>query len=163
MPLNPDAEKLIRKHLKKARNGKRTGPVSIGTLTDKQLADLNAERHKRNLEPMVNDVKFTGRHIHDRRVVVDGYSTTDVITQIKSAMAIDSVIKTTPKMTVLQSIRDREDGFGNVVRDEVVLECTGRFPHPELYSVIPKGDAIKPCKTPTANGGRNEATPIRQA
>jgi hypothetical protein len=109
---------------------------------------------------MTNEVLFTGRHIHDRRIVGDGYSSTDVITQIKSAMDADSVIRTTPKMTVLQSIRDTKDGYGNTVRDEAVLECTGRYPHPELYSVIPKGDAIKPetVTDPMTEEGRSEAT-----
>jgi hypothetical protein len=69
-----------------------------------------------------------------------------VIAQIRSALDVDSMVRMTPKMTVLQSQKPREDGFGNRVIDEVVFECTGRFPYPELYSVIPKGDKIKPGK-----------------
>jgi hypothetical protein len=48
------------------------------------------------------------------------------------------------KMTALDSVARREDGYGNMVRDRAVLELTQRKPRAELYSVIPKGDTNKP-------------------
>lgn len=156
MPLVENAEKLIRKNLKKVRHGRKPALVEIGTLTEKQLSDLNEHRTRRNLQPMNNVLLFHGRHIYERRVENDAYTVPDVIEQIRSAMGDDSVICITPKMTVLRSTHPRDDRYGNVVFDEIVLECTGRHPNSELYSVVPKGDKIKPQK---AIRDRSEATP----
>ena len=51
-----------------------------------------------------------------------------------------------PKMTILQNRSARADRYGNLVKDLAVLECTSRHPRPELFSVIPKGDLIRPKK-----------------
>jgi len=53
-------------------------------------------------------------------------------------------------MTVLQNPKKREDGYGNRVSDQAILECTTRFPYAELYSAIPKGDKIKPAEAANA-------------
>jgi hypothetical protein len=57
-----------------------------------------------------------------------------------------SVFSENPKMSGLVSTKERDDGYGNKILDEAVLECSMRFPRPELYSIIPKGDQKKPPK-----------------
>ena len=57
-----------------------------------------------------------------------------------------AIFRADPKMSGLESCVERDDGYGNRVIDWAVLECSMRFPRPELYSVIPKGDNIKPVK-----------------
>ncbi len=108
---------------------------------------------------MQAEVVFVGRHIYERRILFDGYSIDDVVLQIVSAMADSAVIRMSQKMTALQSTQKRSDGYGNDVTDEAVLECTGKYPRPELYSVIPKGDDIKPGPQQQTEKGRDEATP----
>jgi hypothetical protein len=36
--------------------------------------------------------------------------------------------------------------LGNLVHDEAILECSKYRPNPDIFSVIPKGDKIKPPK-----------------
>jgi hypothetical protein len=162
MPLTNEGERLIRANLEQASHGKKPKLVTVGYLTDKQLARLNEERAKRHHDPMKADVVFVGMHIHQRRVIFDGYSIDDVIAQIVSAMSAESIIRMTPKMTAIQSRKKRDDNYGNMVLDEAVLECTGKYPMPELYSVIPKGDDIKPgdkaAADQAAEKGHPEAT-----
>jgi hypothetical protein len=90
-----------------------------------------------------------GRHAYNSRCVGDGYSIEDVVEQIKSAMSPSAVVRTGANMTALDSSVFRDDGYGNQVRDRVVLECTGKHPKAEILSVIPKGDQIKPKKKAT--------------
>jgi hypothetical protein len=85
-------------------------------------------------------VLFHGKHLYDSRITKDGYSEDDVIAQIKSAMAEESEFRLTPKMTVLRNPARRANGYGALVHDEAVLECSIAHPSPILYSVIPKGD-----------------------
>lgn len=146
MPLRPNAKKLILKNLLKIHHGRRARPVPIGDLTDIQLRDLNAERERRGMQPMKHEVKFVGAHIYDSRVRQDGYSFDDVIAQIYSAMGETAVFSENPKMSGLVSTVKRDDGYGNSIIDNGVLECSMRYPYPELYSVIPKGDHKKPPK-----------------
>ena len=144
MPLYPNGEHQIRKNLGKVSKGITPYPVKVGKLTDAQLADLNNERSNRKMKPMKGEIVFVGRHMYERRVLADGYSIDDVVKQIVSALDEKSVVRMSPKMTAIQSSQLREDEYGNKVRDEAVLECTMKYPKPELYSVIPKGDDIKP-------------------
>jgi hypothetical protein len=116
----------------------------IGHLTDEQLATLNAERAQRNFPAMNAAVVFIGSHIYKSRVERDGYTFDDVIQQIRTGMDEKSKFHANPKMNALVSSEERDDGYGNRVIDNAVFECTVRFPRPELYSVIPKGDKIKP-------------------
>lgn len=146
MPLHADAKKSIFNNLVKIHSGRRAKPVFIGCLTDIQLAELNEERAGRGFKPMNCEVVFVGQHIYDKRVCVDRYSFNDVIAQIESVMLETAIFRVSPKMNGLVSIVEREDGYGNCVTDEGVLECSMRFPRPELYSVIPKGDDTKPPK-----------------
>ncbi len=119
MPLNPNEKQLIRKNLKKARNGKKTYPVAIGNLTDQQLSDLTqcgVSEHGAH----DGRIMFTGQHIHDRRVVVDGYSSVDVIDQIKNAISPRFCDTGYSKNDGSPECAKSEDGYGNTVRDEVM-------------------------------------------
>jgi hypothetical protein len=149
MPLNDNAKNLILKNLLKIHRGRNAWPVLVGRLTDTQLAALNEERRGRGFPPMSAQVVFIGNHIYDSRVTEDGYTFDDVIAQIESAMDEAAVFREGPKMGGLVSPKKRDDGYGNQVTDEAVLECSTKFPRAELYSVIPKGDHNKPQKNNT--------------
>jgi hypothetical protein len=144
MPLFPEAICLIRKQLHQIEAGERVKAVVVGTLTTEQLSAINNERQKENHPPVVAEVLFLGKHIYQSRVARDGYSIEDVIDQIVSAMSDTAVVSASPRMTCMQSIDYRADRYGNRVRDVAVFECTARHPRPEPYSVVPKGDLIKP-------------------
>jgi hypothetical protein len=163
MPLNENAEKLIRKNLQYIRNGRRARPVVIGHLTEVQLSKMNEERAQRGFPPMHSKVVFVGQHVYDSRITEDGYSVDDVIAQITSAMDECSVFHANPKMNSLVHEAGREDGYGNSVFDEAVFECSVRYPKPELLSVIPKGDRIKPKDAPKKNMGRANAAHIQKS
>jgi hypothetical protein len=142
MPLNPDAERLIRGNFSMIKRGKNPRRVVIGQLTPAQLAAINANRIARKWDPITADVLFHGKHLYDSRIKGDGYTEDEVLEQVKSAMAEESEFKLTPKMTVLRNPALRADGRGSRVHDEAVLECTSQHPLPILYSVIPKGDKL---------------------
>jgi hypothetical protein len=144
MPLNDDAPRLIRENLLMAAAGRKPRIAVIGTLSDEQLQAINAERATRKMRPITAELMFDGRHIHKSRIEGDGYSIDDVVQQITASLNVRSIARITPKMTVIQSQIERRDGYGNMITDEAVLECSMRFPRAELYSVIPKGDNIKP-------------------
>jgi hypothetical protein len=144
-----NAVHLIRTNLETIQSGGRARAVAIGTLTDVQRDAINAHRlgHNPNLQPIVSEVVFVGSHIHRRRIVSDGYTIEDVIAQIVSAMAHDAEFRGGIPMQTISSIHPRTDRLGNrAVKDQAVFECTARRPSAELYSVIPKGDRIKPTK-----------------
>jgi hypothetical protein len=143
MPLVDGAEKHIRKNLQYIRNGRKAHPKVIARLTDAQLAKLNEERASRGFPPMRPEVLFVGQHIYDSRIVKDGYSVDDVLAQIASALDEASIFHVNPR-TALVSSTTRDDGYGNSVQDQGIFECSVRYPKPELQSVIPKGDHIKP-------------------
>ncbi len=144
MPLSQDALRDIRFNLEEISDGKRARLVTIGRVTDKQLAALNKERKKRNLpEVESGEVRFIGRHIYESRIVRDGYTIEDVVTQITRAMDEASQCKSA---TSIEN-GPRDDGYGNSVRDRAVFECTSRRPHLELFSVIALGDTNKPKTT----------------
>jgi hypothetical protein len=157
MSLFADAAALIRTNLEQIRDGRRASLVEIGELTQTQLADINANRSAQGLLPMKAQVVFIGKHIYERRILQDGYTIQDVIDQIESAMRSDSSVLCTLKLTAMESPTTRVDGYGNHVRDRVVFECTNRYPRPELFSVIPKGDALKPRKTKGATARKGSS------
>ena len=66
--------------------------------------------------------------------------------QIEYALADTAIVLPILKMTATRSATLRSDGYGNYVFDEAVYELTQRKPRAELFSVIPKGDKIKPLK-----------------
>jgi hypothetical protein len=93
-------------------------------------------------------------------VLKDGYSVDDVVAQIISGMHESCEFHANPKMNSLVSSTPRDDGYGNSVLDEAAFECSVRYPKPELYSVIPKGDNIKPKKAPKKDMDRANAVHI---
>jgi hypothetical protein len=148
MPLYQNAVDLIRANFEQIAKGSKPKGVEIGRLADKQLEDINQLRvaHVPPLPPIIAEVIFYGKHMYGSRIVRDGYKVEDVIDQIVSAMDSAAVFVHNPKMTILQNRTGRADRYGNIVRDLAVLECTVRHPRPELFSVMPKGDAIRPKK-----------------
>jgi hypothetical protein len=146
MPLRTEAAALIRANLEQIEAGRKASLVEIGALTPKQLADINKHRAAQGLIPIRAEVVFIGKHIYQNRIEKDGYTFDDVVDQISNAMHSDSLVLDTIKMTAMENPNLRTDRYGNKVRDRAVFECTARHPRPELFSVIPKGDLIKPQK-----------------
>lgn len=146
MPLVANARRIMRVNLEKVRDGKGPPLIVIGTLTVDQLAGINAIRDAEEMLPIIDEVVFKGKHLYESRIVDDGYTIEDVLDQIFSGMEHISIIVETLKMTGMENPNLRADRYGNHVNDRVVFECTGRYPRPELYSVMPKGDHIKPMK-----------------
>jgi hydroxymethylpyrimidine/phosphomethylpyrimidine kinase len=146
MPLYGNALDLIRANLEEISKGIKPQGVAIGFLTERQLKEINQARVARvpPLPPVVGEVLFYGRHMHKSRVVRDGYTVEDVIDQIVSAMDAAAEFVHTPNMTTVQNLTGRPDRYGNIVKDLAVFECSARHPRPELFSVMPKGDANKP-------------------
>jgi hypothetical protein len=144
MPLYENGAGLIGTNLEQIRAGVRAKLVAIGSLTPDQLAAINKKRAIRSFPPVVAEVVFIGKHIYESRIAKDGYTIGDVIEQITSAMQASSKVLDSEKMTALEAVVAREDKYGNCVKDRIVLECMTRYPRPELFSVVPKGDKIKP-------------------
>jgi hypothetical protein len=145
MPLFENAARLIRANLEQFKPNVKihVKAVAIGTLSHSQLATINAGRHEQELPPIVSEILFVGWHIFKSRILRDGYTISDVIDQIESALQGEAVVD---YQTFLESPVRRADRYGNAVTDRAILECSVRHPRPELFSVIPKGDKIKPPK-----------------
>jgi hypothetical protein len=94
----------------------------------------------------VAEVVFIGSHIYKRRIVCDNYTIDDVVEQIIGAMSEDSTLVGNQPMQAIENPTARVDRLGNTVHDRAVFECMSRHPRPELFSVMPKGDYIKPEK-----------------
>ena len=144
MPLYENGATLIRTNLEEIRAGRKAKLVAIGSLTPDQLGAINKRRAIRNFPPIEAEVVFIGKHVYGSRIAKDGYTITDVVEQIANAMQAGSEILDDEKLTALEAIVSREDRYGNCVKDRIVFECTARYPRPELFSVIPKGDKRKP-------------------
>lgn len=145
MPLFPGAIDDIRAQLIKIQTGERVPVIHVGALLPEQVEQLNSFRRSSGLVEIAENLVFVGRHIFNSRIVKDGYSIEDVCIQVESALHPASLVHITPRgSTIIQSPTHRDDGYGNQVRDEVVFELTGRNPLVEIFSVIPKGDKIKP-------------------
>ncbi|MGA8763479.1 MAG: hypothetical protein WB562_11500 [Candidatus Sulfotelmatobacter sp.] len=156
MPLFVNAGELIRGNLQQFQSSVkiRVQAVAIGALTDVQLAAINANRAGEGLPPIIAEVLFVGWHIYKSRIIRDGYRIVDVFDQIANAMSVEAVVLDVEHMTAMENPTARADGYGNLVKDadgygnlvkdRVVFECTARHPRPEFFSVVPKGDRIKP-------------------
>jgi hypothetical protein len=59
-------------------------------------------------------------------------------------MDASAIVVSPSKMAAMENPTPRADRYGNYVTDRVVFECSLRHPKPELFGVIPKGDAKKP-------------------
>jgi hypothetical protein len=146
MPLLANAPELVRHNLDQIRIGNRVKLIVIGRLSVTQLADINSIRLALAFRPIIAEIVFIGMHIYRSRIAGDGYTIEDVVEQISSALDSNAVVFDTPRMTALENPHSRMDRYGNLVKDRAILECTARYPRPELYSVIPKGDIVKPRK-----------------
>jgi hypothetical protein len=145
MPLNPNARLILQATFELLAQGNRPNVATIGTLTEEQFSAINEKRRAHNLQELESpEIVLLGRHLYNSRVVKDGYTIDDVCDQIESALSSGSIVIATTKMTALRSTTDRADRYGNLVKDEAVLELTQRRPKAELFSVIPKGDRHKP-------------------
>jgi hypothetical protein len=147
MPLYPGAVALITSQLQCLERGERVSLLVIGELTDHQFSSLNKARIAA-LFPAVEsrEIVYLGRHHFNSRSA-QGYSIVDMVSQIASAAADHAKPVVTRSGTVLESGVPREDGYGNRVRDQAVLELTARKPRVEIFSVIPKGDRNPPKTT----------------
>jgi hypothetical protein len=145
MPLFENATDAIRANLEALDRKEKVRLISIGTLTDSQFTAINQYRIKQGLPAISNEVVFIGSHIHKSRIVKDGYSIEDVIDQILSAFDPSSTV-ITGKMSAIKNPTSRADRYGNQVRDEAVFECSTKYPRAELFSVVARGDKIKPRK-----------------
>ncbi len=146
MPLFEGIEGEIRAHLKHIAEGVRLRPMLIGQLTAAQHDAINVARTAHGLPGLeLPEIVFLGRHLHQSRIVRDGYTIDDVIAQMTSALAESAVVHASSKMTTVRSIVVRVDRYGSAVRDMAILELTARKPRAELYSVIPKGD-VSPAR-----------------
>jgi len=147
MGLNQDAESLIRSNLELAakwfaleRTARPRQPiVRIGELSEAQLTIINQQRQEEELPPVVAAVLFDGRHLYESRCMEDGYTIDEVIEMV--SLAFNDEARVAPGWsTVLISPTTRVNKAGKSIRDEAVFECHGKLPHPELLSVIPRGD-----------------------
>ena len=77
--------------------------------------------------------------MYESRCIADGY-TIDEVVEMVSAAFNDEARVAPGWSTVLISLKTRVNNAGLSVRDEAVFECHGRLPHPELRTVIPRGD-----------------------
>jgi len=146
MPLYPHAVELIRDNLRKVSLGERPHLISIGELTAIQFNAINIWRTANQFPPLgSSEVVYLGRHHHASRTK-DGYSIEDMILQLHHGMDTNAIVKMTMRMTRLESVTSRADGYGNNVLDAVILELTSRKPRAEAFSAIPYGDIVKPEK-----------------
>jgi hypothetical protein len=146
MPLYPDAKDLIRKNLELLQAGQRVPRITVGKLTRLQIEAVNAQQAAEGLPLSIDELVFVGRHIHKRRILEDGYEIDDVIDQIESALDEGSEVVANEYMTAIKNPVARKDRFGNLVHDEAILECSRYRPNPDVFSVMPKGDKIRPQK-----------------
>lgn len=148
MPLYPNALSLIREQLEKIARGEKPAAIAIGVLTQQQVESINlARRERRNhlghpapFPPIEPEIVMIGRHLYTSRIVKDGYSIDEVLFQINNALDASAQHINTKRATLIQDRKGRTNRYGEFVRDEVVLECTAKYPRPELLSVIPKGE-----------------------
>jgi hypothetical protein len=148
MPLYENAAALVRANLETIQSGRKARAVAIGTLTDVQLEAINQHRlaHNAFLPLIVAEVVFIGAHVYRGRIEREHYTIDDVVAHIVSAMSEASAFIGNLPMQAIENPTPRKDRLGNTIHDRAVFECMSRHPRPELYSVIPKGDHIKPEK-----------------
>jgi hypothetical protein len=144
MPLHPDAYRLLRTNLEGIGEGQKVHAVHVGVLTVAQVDAINAARLRQGLNPIISEVLFVGGHIYRSRILRDRYTIEDVIEQMFNAMEAAAIVLDATHMTAMENPNPRADRYGNFVLDRVVFECSTRHPRPELFSIIPRGDKIKP-------------------
>ena len=151
MALYPHALDLIRKNLEVAALGQKPKVIQIGTLNPDWLLAINAQRAENDLEPIVDEILFDGRHLYQSRFSLDGYSIEDVLLFVASAFSLTA--KVVPGWsTILRNQQARVDRNGKTVHDEAIFECHARHPRPELRTVIPRGDGKDHTQREKATG-----------
>jgi hypothetical protein len=146
MPLHPHGYDLLRANLEGIGERQKVRAVLVGVLTASQVSAINSTRLLQGLSPIISEVLFVGGHIYKSRILRDGYTIEDVIDQISNAMEDTAIVLEAIHMTAMENPLPRADRYGNFVIDRVIFECSTRHPRPELFSVIPRGDIIKPTK-----------------
>jgi len=153
VPLHDDIKPRLRSQFEAIQRGERVSVFVIGELTDEQFNKIRSIQSDRGLSLLESkEILFLGKHLYQSRSE-DGYTIEDMILQIESSLSADSVVYA-KKGTTLENPHPRYDGYGNAVTDRAVLEMTSRRPKTELFSVMPKGDLIKPN---TADGSAHVA------
>jgi len=125
--------------------------VKIGFFSAEQLTHSNEARAARRLPVLLPEIVFHGVHLYRSRCAKDGYTIEQVLEQIQSAFSDSSAVDFSASSSVMRNPNKRMDHNGNLVQDEAVFECTGRYPYADLFSVIPKGDGrprLKKAKGP---------------
>src|ERR1700748_3591416 len=128
MPLTPDGLAAIRSNLEQIQKGVKPKVVTIGFLTDVQLAAINAHRTTQGLPLIVAEVVFIGKHLYHSRVTDNGYTIDDVIDQITSAMDASATVLPPTNWTTMQNLQERDDKYGKKVRDLATFECFSKRP-----------------------------------
>jgi hypothetical protein len=137
-------EVTLKDHLERLAKGDKVPMIAIARFTDVQFAAINAGRAALDLHALEqNEIVFIGRHLHTSRSK-DGYDIDDIVKQIVSALSEEAVAEIQTHVSCMQNPNARDDGYGNQVFDRAVFEMTAKKPRAELYSVIPKGDKLKP-------------------
>lgn len=105
MPLYADGKSRIRLQLQRIARGEHVGVVDIGELTPRQFDDLRRQKREAGLaEPGSPGLVYKGKHHYNSRVAEDGYQLKDLVLQIESALAVDSMVVTKGRsMTALVS------------------------------------------------------------
>jgi hypothetical protein len=161
MPLYKNAAALIRANLELCEQGKKPPLIAIGFLTQQQLDAINAGRQQCNppLAVITAEIVFDGRHMYKSRCKENNYTFDEVIEQIESAVCESAEFMPEGRMTTITATTVRKDRRGNHVVDRAVFECSQRHPRPELYSVIPRGDKIRPSKLPAKSKQATQGRP----
>ncbi|WP_407260605.1 hypothetical protein [Klebsiella pneumoniae] len=116
--------------------------IVVGELTDEQFETIRELQGREGFSLLESkEILYLGKHNYNSRAK-ENYSIDDMILQIESALSADSIVSM-KRGTTLENPHPRIDGYGNSVNDRAVLEMTSRKPA-ELFSVMPKGDNIKP-------------------
>lgn len=94
--------------------------IRIGTLTQVQLAAINANRAalKNPAPPIEAEIVFVGRHLYNSRVVKDGYTVAEVLVQIQNALSERARFVRTLRATLIQDPTARRNSFGDSIHDE---------------------------------------------
>ena len=159
MALYENARELMRANLESAaiwwaseRSARKRQPmVRIGALSPEQVTTINRQRKdEADLPAVVAEVLFDGRHMYESRCLEDRYTIDDVLDMVEASFQDTSAVGP-GWSTILISVTPRVNADGRTIRDEAVFECHGKFlPHPELRTVIPRGDGKDHTKTKKA-------------
>ena len=145
MPFYHKKKGELLSHLQKIINGERVPVIEIGHLTEEQHQEINKARDELEYPPLLSpEILYLGKHHVSSRHGKDGYTAEDILDQIVHILDVDVEIPVTRRQTKMVSKTLRKDAYGNDIIDNGILELMSRKPKAELYSVIPKGDSIKP-------------------